>query len=192
MEQKDLDKSKIDILRDAIKDASDSIKHTERKIQYALTLGFYIVAGNASIITYFIGDIDKAKTIFLIFVTASLTIFSITLNAIVLKMDLKRDDLFDSINDKLFGNNVYAPSYKFTLIGKPINKLDLNTLIDNFESCTSCENDLKKVLLKELAFVSYVKEMKVKYFQFGIYIMLFSFLVTEITIIYITNTFKFT
>lgn len=153
----DIEKTKIDILRDALKDASDTIRALDRKINF-------IVSYNA----VFLGIIStlffKYKEFSLIqysciFYTL-LTILGLIWIVVFIKMmisiapKLNPVEVFRTKEDQLFSNNHF-----FIFTQGKTNTLNLTELTTNYSNIDTYSN-IEKLLYKEIGKVSYIRDLK--------------------------------
>jgi len=154
----DIEKMKIDILRDALKDASDTIRALDRKINFlvsynAVFLGF--------ITTLFL-KYDKVKEVFPISFYCFLGILGFLWVCIFIGIMMgiapksNPIEVFKNDNDKKFANNVF-----FVYTNSKKEKLELDQMIKNFKMIDSYEK-IEKLLYKEIGKVSYIRDDKLK------------------------------
>jgi len=169
----DLEKIKMDILRDAVKDASDTIRALDRKI-------VFLVSYNA----LFLGLIGTilAKKDTLAISSPSVTILSIfaffwvcVLIGIMMNISPVQNpsDVFYSKEDKKFGFNM------FFILMKKDEHHSLEYLLNNFDKEITDERSAKKLLFKEIAKVSFIRDNKIRNIQLSVnlsYVFTFIFM----------------
>jgi len=157
----DIEKAKIDILRDALKDASDTVRALDRKINFlvsynAVFLGFIITI-------FFKNEIIKKLLPnnyenFYIFLGILGFIWVCVFIAIMLGIAPKSNpiEVFKEDDDKKFANDVF---FIFTDAKKE--SLKLNKMLANFNEI-KFHNDIQKLLYKEIGKVSFIRDTKLK------------------------------
>jgi len=156
----DTEKIKIDILRDALKDAMDTVRALDRKIVFlvsfnAVFLGF--------VSTLFLKKDVLEKVFFHIewfyyilgFITFIWVLaFIYTMTAIAPKSN--PIDIFTTESDKEFSNDTF-----FIFTGGVRSSLNLKSLLSNYEKVNSY-NKIQKLLYKEIGKLSYIRDSKIK------------------------------
>lgn len=156
----EIDKIKIDILRDALKDTTDTIRALDRKIVFlvsynAIFLGF--------IVTIFLKykDVEKilveSSQYFYLLLGILGFIWACVFIVIMMGIDPKRNpiEVFKEEKDRNFSNNV------FFILTKGKESLNLDELLQNFDKIDSLKK-IYKLLYKETGKVSYIRDMKSK------------------------------
>lgn len=161
MERKmtDIEKVKIDILRDALKDAIDTIRALDRKINFlvsynAVFLGF--------IVTIFLkyDEIEKLLPLsyqsFYCFLGVLGFIWVCVFIGILIGISPKSNPLevFELDDDKSFANNIF---FVFTNAKKKA--LQLDKMMNNFNAINSVTK-IEKLLHKEIGKTSYIRDTK--------------------------------
>ena len=188
----DIEKIKIDILRDALKDTIDTIRALDRKINFlvsynAVFLGF--------IVTIFLkyNEIEKllpnSYQYFYCFLGILGFIWVFVFIGIMMGISPKSNplDVFKSDYDKSFANNIF-----FVFTNGKKEKLDLNELTKNFKNLSDVI-DIEKLLYKEIGKVSYIRDTKLKSVKYSVmasYILTFIFIlgVTAFFIVSLTHS----
>jgi len=159
--EKDIEKIKIDILRDAVKDASDTIRALDRKVVFLVSYNTLFLG--------VIGTILSKKDILLLNKISIIGLSVIAICWVLLLMytmmnvspsQNPSDVLYDK--DKMFGFNMF-----FVLAGKD-QKHSLKYLLDNFNDEISDIENAKKLLFKEVTKLSYIRDDKIRKLQFSI------------------------
>jgi hypothetical protein len=156
----DIEKVKIDILRDALKDAIDTVRALDRKIVF-LTSFNGIFLGLVSTL-FFKKDILEKMTF-------NIEVFYISLGVLIIfwiflffkimnsiSPQINPIEVFKLEEDKNFSNNTF-----FIFTDGKENYLDLETLSKSYSEIDSY-SDLKKLLYKEIGKVSYIRDKKIK------------------------------
>ena len=155
----DIEKIKIDILRDALKDVADTIRAMDRKVQFIIGYNA-IFLGFISTIFLKMNDLDMLKTdkslliclgmltfIWLIYFMKILSTFSPYQNPL---------DVFDNDGDKNFSNST------FFITVKESSSINLSELIKNFDNQIEDEKSIKKLLYKEISKLSYIRDSRIE------------------------------
>ncbi len=157
----EIEKTKIDILRDALKDASDTVRALDRKINFlvsysAVFLGFIITI-------FFKNEIIKKLLPnnyenFYIFLGILGFIWVCVFIAIMLGIAPKSNpiEVFKEEDDKKFANDIF---FIFTDAKKE--SLELDKMLGNLNEIKSHE-DIQKLLYKEIGKVSFIRDTKLK------------------------------
>ena len=154
----EIDKIKIDILRDALKDTTDTIRALDRKIVFlvsynAIFLGF--------IVTIFLRykDLEEilTKPHYYFYLGILGFIWACVFIGIMMGIDPKRNptEVFKEKEDRNFSNNV------FFILTEGKESLKLDELLHNFDKIDSLKK-IYKLLYKEIGKTSYIRDMKSK------------------------------
>lgn len=164
-DEKELEKAKIDILRDAVKDASDTLRAVDRKVFFLTTKTLSIVPIFAAIMLYIkfpdfiLPFIQKENITYILIVLGSLPYFYVL--SYLLKAAAPKSAPTENFseNDKSFGNSLF---YVHTIKNdaSPI-EFDLENIRVNFDKTLCNENELKKLLIKENIKVSFIRDTKI-------------------------------
>lgn len=159
--EKDIEKIKIDILRDAVKDASDTIRALDRKV-------VFLVSYNALFLGVIGTILSKKDTL----VLDSTSVIALSVIAIcwVLLLIYTMMNVTPSQNpsdvlyskDKDFGFNMF-----FVLVKKD-EKHSLKYLLDNFNDNINDVESVKKLLFKEITKLSYIRDTKIEKLKLSI------------------------
>ena len=155
----DIEKVKLDVLRDALKDASDTVRALDRKI-------VFLVSYNAIFLGIFLKIFLEYKDIKEIF-QSNTVYFYVTLGIICLiwvyyfiqimiGISPKSNpiEVFKADKDKKFSNNMF-----FIYTNGKSNILELDLLVNEYNHINSYQT-LEKLLYKEIGKVSYIRDMK--------------------------------
>jgi len=155
----DIDKVKVDILRDALKDAMDTVRALDRKIVFLASFnGIFL----GLISTLFLKK-DILKDMIFNIELFYYGLGGIALLWIMLFIQIMRGiapksnpiDVFNSKSDKDFSNNTF---FLFT-DGKK-KSLELDILINSYEKIDSYKK-IQKLLYKEIGKLSYIRDTKI-------------------------------
>lgn len=178
----DIDKIKIDILRDSLKDVIDTIRALDRKISFlvsynAIFLGFLVT------VFFKYEQINKilpnTYEYFYYFLGLLGFIWVCVFIGIMMGIAPKNNpvEVFKSSKDKQFANNVF---YVSTYEKKE--SLVLDELIANYNKVDS-SRDIQKLLYKEIVKVSFIRDSKLKSVSYSVtasWILTFIFLLAVI------------
>ena len=185
MENEDINKIKIEILRDAFKDVVDTIRALDRKIVFlvsynAIFLGF--------IVTIFLKYKEVEKLLFnsyeyfYCYLSVLGFIWAFVFIGIMMGISPMVDpsDVFKSNEDKKFGKDIF-----FIFTGGEKEKLDLNKLVESYHEINTKEK-LEKLLYKEIGKVSFIRDIKIEMIKRSVWA---SFILTFIFILIIVSSF---
>jgi len=158
MKKDDIEKVKLDILRDALKDAIDTIRALDRKIVFLVS---YSTLFLGAISTMFL-KYEKIKGLiehyqyFYLLLAVIFVIWIIVFIRIMTSIAPQANpiDVFKDKNDKSFSNNTF-----FVYTGGQKHNLVLNDLIDQYSKIDSYTK-IEKLLYKEIGKVSYIRDLK--------------------------------
>lgn len=166
IDYKDFEKLKVDVLRDALKDTTDTIRAIDRKIVFYLRLvlaiggAYFAVAmfGFKETFTFTHFDMLIYSLPIILFFGVALFKLSEAVNPI-----LNPTEIFTTCDDKNFGSN----SFFIQIIVKDkdtkkekVLDINLDSLVNNFNTSITDIEALKKLLFKEIAKVSYIRDKK--------------------------------
>lgn len=152
---KDLDKSRIEVLRDALKDVSDTIRAQDRKISYIIAIVLFIFSGYFINLPNFLGvqnisNIEFIDYFPLSYLTLSIVFFFYAYNPVSNPVEvLKKDDVD-------FGRDKFFSLYEFDK-----NK-NAKSLADNYIDSTEDIKGVARVLYVEILKLSKIRERKIK------------------------------
>lgn len=162
----DIEKVKIDILRDALKDAIDTVRALDRKVVFLVSFNT-IFLGLVS--TLFFKQEVLRKMILNVEMFYSVLgaigiVWIVVFIQIMMGISPKINpiDIFQSDNDKQFSNNVF-----FVFTGAKKASLELDKLLDTYNKIDSY-NKIQKLLYKEIGKVSYIRDMKAKSIEISV------------------------
>ena len=156
----DIEKIKIDILRDALKDAIDTVRALDRKIVFLTSFNgvflglistlFFKKQALLSIIT----DIELFYSVLGAIALVWIGVFI----QIMIGISPKTNpiDIFKSKKDKDFSNNVF-----FIFTGAKKSSLELDKLLDNYNKVDSYIK-IQRLLYKEIGKISYIRDTKLQ------------------------------
>lgn len=165
-DEKELEKAKIDVLRDAVKDASDTLRAVDRKVFFLTTKTLSIIPIFAAIMLYLkLPDLEgyllpKEFFTFLLIVLGTLPYFFVLKNLLkAASPKLGPVDNLESADDKIYGNNFF---FVHTLAkeSSPI-QFNLDKITNDFDEKINNAASLKKLLIKENIKVSYIRDTKI-------------------------------
>lgn len=161
-ENKDLLKSRIEVLRDALKDVQDTIRAQDRKASYIIAIEFFIVSGYIYIYKFInepniiIKSYPQLLDFFpILFFIISVLFLFYSYNPIMNPQEVLND------KDKEFGKNKFFIFYQKDLEHKSAD------LADKYLQDTSEEKGLIRVLYIEILKLSKIRETKVKFIKNG-------------------------
>jgi len=185
MESEDINKIKIEILRDAFKDVVDTIRALDRKIVFlvsynAIFLGF--------IVTIFLRykEVEKLlpNSYGSLYCCLSIlgVIWAFVLIGIMMGISpaVNPIDVFESDEDRKFGQNMF-----FIFTDGKKEKLNLSQLVESYKEINT-EEKLEKLLYKEIGKVSFIRDIKINTIKRSVYA---SFILTFIFILIIVSSF---
>jgi len=185
MESEDINKIKIEILRDAFKDVVDTIRALDRKI-------VFLVSYNAIFLGFIVSIFLKYKEVekllpnsyeyFYCYLSILGFIWAFVLIGIMLNISptVNPIDVFKSDEDKKFGQNIF-----FIFTDGKKKKLSLNKLIQSYDEINTKEK-LEKLLYKEIGKVSFIRDIKMKNIKYSVWA---SFSLTFVFILIIVFSF---
>lgn len=151
----DLEKSKIEVVRDALKDAIDTIRAQDRKASYMIAIVFFLITAFV-LTTLKINSFEKSISyndlidffpIIYLFITVGFLFYSYS------PVSNPTDVLTEE--DKEFGKD------KFFIFHMKDKEKDSETLADNFIDATSNIKGILKILYIEILKVSKIRERKI-------------------------------
>jgi len=155
----EVEKIKIDILRDALKDVADTIRAMDRKIQFivgynGVFLGFISTIFLNSHKLNLLGS-DKSVLICLgllsvIWVFYFMRILS-TISPYQNPLNIFKDDI-----DKNFANNT------FFVLAKEEKSISVDKLVSDYDASIKDEETVKKLLYKEISKLSYIRDSRIE------------------------------
>lgn len=157
----DSEKIKIDILRDALKDASDTVRFLDRKIAFLVSynaiflgvLGSFYIKEDITDIGLWEAPLVVLSILWVFLVGWTMELVSPVQNP---------NDVFDTEIDKQFATNM------FFILTKKAETHHLNDLLSTFDKEIMSEDSIKKLLLKEIVKVSFIRDKKLKKIQLSV------------------------
>jgi hypothetical protein len=156
----EIEKTKIDILRDALKDASDTTRALDTKINFlvsynAVFLGvFSTLFLNSKLIIPYIVNANLFFNLLMIIGIAWIIFFINIMMYIAPRSN--PIEVFRTEHDKVFSNNVF-----FIFTEAKTATLELNKLTENYSRIENYKQ-IEKLLYKEIGKVSYIRDKKIK------------------------------
>jgi len=156
----DIEKVKIDILRDALKDAIGTVQALDRKIVFLVSFnGIFLglistLFFKQEILTNIISNIKLFYSILGVIDIIWIIVFIQIMLGISPKIN--PIEVFKSKEDKEFSNNVF-----FIFTGANKGSLELDKLLDSYNKIDSYKK-IQKLLYKEIGKVSYIRDSKLK------------------------------
>ena len=156
----DIEKLKIEILRDALKDAISTVQALDRKIVFLVSFnGVFLglistLFFKQEILTNIVSNIGLFYSI--LGVINLIWIFVFIQIMIGISPKVNPIDVFKSKEDKEFSNNVF-----FVFTGANKHFLELNKLINSYNKINTYKK-IQKLLYKEIGKVSYIRDSKLK------------------------------
>ena len=155
----DIEKIKIDILRDALKDAMDTVRALDRKIVFLVSFnGIFLGLISTLFLKKDILEKIFSKIELFYCILGSITfiwimVFIYIMTAIAPKSN--PIDVFDIETDKKFLNNTF-----FIFTNGKEKSLNLDTLLNRYKKIDSY-NKIQKLLYKEIGKLSYIRDSKI-------------------------------
>ena len=156
----DIEKVKIDILRDALKDAIGTVQALDRKIVFLVSFnGIFLglistLFFKQEILTNIIFNIELFYSILGVIDIIWIIVFIQIMLGISPKIN--PIEVFKSKEDKEFSNNIF-----FIFTGANKGSLELDKLIYSYNKIDSYKK-IQKLLYKEIGKVSYIRDSKLK------------------------------
>lgn len=157
----DIEKIKIDILGDALKDAIDTVRALDRKIIFLVSYNaiFFLILIrlflNSSEVKILIKNIQTLEVFYALLGTICLVwVFNLIKIMLSISPESNPINVFKKREDKDFSNNTF-----FIFTGGEDNILDLNELKNNYQKIDSYE-EIEKLLYKEIGKVSYIRDIR--------------------------------
>ncbi|MDD3465697.1 MAG: hypothetical protein PHE67_00990 [Campylobacterales bacterium] len=178
MQDNDIEKVRIDILRDAIKDAIDTIRAIDRKYTALIPIAFFLMTTFSSAVLY-IGKYNNGCSFinYLLFIGNIFTIVAICLLMFGFKSIINPTEIFSKKEDKQFARNNFFIEVELKKFSWGLQKkFELDILVKDFNQNTENSELIKKLLFRELAKVSYIRDYKDKFIKMAIPILFLSFI----------------
>ncbi len=162
----DIEKLKIDILRDALKDAIGTVQALDRKIVFLVSFnGVFLglistLFFKQEILINIISNIELFYSILGIIDIIWIIVFIQIMLGISPKIN--PIDVFKNKEDKEFSNNMF-----FIFTGANKGSLELDKLLDSYNKINSYKK-IQKLLYKEIGKVSYIRDSKLKNIQISV------------------------
>jgi len=156
----DIEKLKIDILRDALKDAIGTVQALDRKIVFLVSFnGVFLglistLFFKQEVLTNIISNIELFYSILGVIDIIWIIVFIQIMLGISPKIN--PIEVFKSKEDKEFSNNIF-----FIFTGANKGSLELDKLIYSYNKIDSYKK-IQKLLYKEIGKVSYIRDSKLK------------------------------
>ncbi len=154
----DIEKTKIDILRDALKDASDTVRALDRKINFLVSYNAVFLGLISTLYIKF--EYIKVIIVYYECFYGILALISLIWVHQFIQMMMSISpksnpiEVFKQNEDREFSNNTF-----FIFTDGNEKSLELDKLTTNYNSLTNFE-DIQKLLYKEIGKVSYIRDLK--------------------------------
>jgi hypothetical protein len=160
MTDTDIEKVKIDILRDALKDVIDTVRALDRKIIFLVSYNAIFIGIILKIFLEYksLKDILQTNTIYFYSIIGIICLFWVyyfILIMIGISPKINPTEVFKTDEDKNFSNNNF-----FVYTGAKLNILDLDLMIKKYNHINSYQT-IEKLLYKEIGKISYIRDIKV-------------------------------
>lgn len=170
----DLEKIKIEILRDALKDVVDTIRALDKKIIFLVSynalflsvIGALLIRKDEFILSH--GPITELLTLFLFLWVLLLIYIMLNISPTINPLDL----IFD--REKSFGKNLF-------FVKTDSKKLSIEYLTNSYDKRINDVKAVKKLLYTEIIKLSYIRDTRIKHIDnavFGSYIFTFIFAIS--------------
>lgn len=167
----DIEKIKIDILRDALKDAMDTVRALDRKIVFLVSFnGIFL----GLISTLFLKKDILEKIFFKIelfyYILGSITVIWVVVFIYIMTAIAPKSnpiDVFNLETDKKFSNNTF-----FIFTDGKEKSLNLSSLLDGYKKIDSY-NKVQKLLYKEIGKLSYIRDSKLNSIKTSVFLTQF-------------------
>ncbi|MBU0721676.1 hypothetical protein KJ877_10065 [bacterium] len=162
----DMDKYRIELLRDSYKDAVDTIRAVDKKVSFVLAFKTYFTTALVTTFVHLINEGYLLKSIgafSYIIVAFMLCIASILYSLWQFQPKVNPTEPFiPHGSDSRYGNNTLFISTNLSWSNKCPTKKHLNTLVMNMGLYTSNIENMKRLMYKEITQVSYIRDWKIK------------------------------
>ncbi len=166
MADMELEKVKIDLLRDSLRDVVDTIRALDKKIRYIISFNAVALGFIGSILLLYKQELK-------IDIFSSLSIFGFLLlvpwvaNLIGLLWTfdpkVNPNNIFCAEKDKKAFDKCYFIPFQFNFFNwNPKNHIHLSDLVENYNSSIQNYDDVKSMLYKEISKLSFIRDIKVK------------------------------
>lgn len=166
MPNDELEKVKIDILRDSLKDVIDTIRALDKKIRYIISFNGLALGFIGSLLILYKKELD-------IEIFSSLSILGflllspwvMNLIGLLWTFDPKvnPNNIFCSDKDKKSFNKCYFIPFTFKFLNwNPKEHIHLDSLVKQLDESIKDTNDVKLLLYKEISKLSYIRDVKIK------------------------------
>lgn len=155
----DIEKTKIDILRDALKDASDTIRALDRKINFLVSYNAVFLGAISTLFFNYkdLSFINNIEIFYCLLVIISLIWIGLFINMMMgIAPKTNPIEIFKNALDQEFAGNIF---FVFTNAKKAT--LELDKLSENFSKIEGYKQ-IEKLLYKEIGKVSYIRDVKLK------------------------------
>lgn len=178
MDEKDLEKYKLDLLRDRAKLIRESIRHIETKIQFSITIALSFIVYYLYVLNQ-IAEKDSKLLFGYGIPTVGIPILAIGVFLLALRWKLNIEALFCLEENHNIGNELYFNSPELNFFGIPKKAISLNDKINKIDAEILDATHIKKLSVKELLILTYTKNFKNTFYRFGILLLYISFFVAE-------------
>jgi hypothetical protein len=166
MSNEDLEKVKIDILRDAVKDVVDTIRALDKKIRYIISFNGLALGFISSVMILYKNELH-IELFSASFVIGFMLLFPWIANLIGLLWafdpKVNPNSIFCSKDDKESFNKCYFIPFQFNMFSwSPKEHVNLDDLVKNYDECIKNMHDVKLMLYKEISKLSYIRDVKIR------------------------------
>lgn len=188
MNEAELEKIKIDILRDSLKEVVDTIRALDKKIRYIISFNGLALGFIGSVLILYKQELK-------VDIFSSLSIFGflllfpwvVNLISLLLSFDPKvnPNNIFCSDENKKSFEKCYFIPFQFKFFGfSPKQHINLNDLVVNYDSSIKNSYDIKLLLYKEISKLSYIRDIKIKRIKSHLKITVFWTLISFFLLFY--------
>lgn len=177
----DLEKSKVEVVRDGLKDVADTIRALDRKVSYIILITSFMISGYIYIISkinsfeILLQDGKKERVFsflsenFLLFLPIILFIISLVYLFKSYDPVLNPTQVLCK-EDRIFATNLFFYKYQNTICDESQN------LVKDFLGKTAEINGLLRILYIEIYKLSYIRDRKLDLIKFSNKLLFFGFL----------------
>jgi len=161
----DIDNIRIDLLKEAQKDVTETIRALDRKISFIMAFKTFLISGSTYLLTHILNDCSLKENTLLITIVILIifTIFLSLLNSIwQLQPKLTPKIPFAEYSpDFDYADNTLFIFTNPDIYGNVSKKIHLYELISNLDKNTEDINKIKKTIYKEITKLSYIRDLKI-------------------------------
>ena len=168
----ELEKMKVDLLRDSLKDVLDTIRALDKKIRYVISFNALALGFIGSILILYKQElkIDIFSSLSIVgFLLLSPWVANLIGLLWTLDPKVNPNEIFCAEKDQKAYDKCYFIHFKFDFFSwKPKQHIHLPDLVDNFNNSIQNNDDIKKIFFKEISKLSYIRDIKIKNIKFSI------------------------